>query len=47
MDYSKIIQEAINDFVAKETNETIVTGEPGQREYFKQINDDTIIGAIE
>ena len=47
MDYSKIIQEAIDNFIAKETNSTIVTGEPGQREYYKQIDDDTIIGAIE
>ena len=47
MDYSKIIQEAIDNFIAKEINGTMITGEPGQREYSKQIDDDIIIGAIE
>lgn len=47
MDYSKIIQETIDNFITRETNGTIITGEPGQREYSKQIDDDTIIGAIE
>ena len=47
MDYNKIIQEAIDNFIAKEMNDTIVTGEPGQRKYLKKINNDTIIGAIE
>ena len=47
MDYSKIIQEAIDDFLANETNETMVTGEPGQRRYSKKISDNIIIGAIE
>lgn len=47
MDYSKIIQETIDNFITRETNGTIITGEPGQREYSRQIDDDTIIGAIE
>jgi len=47
MNYNDIIKEAINDYLEKETNDTIVTGAPGKRQYFKKINDEEGIMAVE